>query len=164
MRITESQLRRIIREALSTVRYRHSQGWIDPNGDYHYDPDLSDHGEWAIRWLSENGMADRIIDGVRAVADLDAGVNSIAAIPDDLEYVVSDVATGILQGMGWGKVINAYTLAVKRPRRAVIERWLELGMEAGVEEREPFTVYMDDDILVKGDMYEVEDYARRLRG
>jgi len=52
MRITEAQLGRLIREALTPPNFRsptrHSSGWIDPKGEYHLDPGLPDHGEWAL--------------------------------------------------------------------------------------------------------------------
>ena len=173
MRITESQLRRIIREPISINPMSHSQGWIDPEGHYHYDPRLSDHGEWAMHKLLDLGMSEEMLDGIREEASryIQRG-DSELRMPDSddvkeihrsISWIVEDVAKDMLLRMGWGKVMNAYTIDVRLPSRTIIDRWLELGMDAGVDADDEFTVYSDDDILVSGDMEEIERFMKKLR-
>jgi len=45
MRITEGQLRRIIRDEITSDATDHAQGWIDPEGACRYDPRMPEHGE-----------------------------------------------------------------------------------------------------------------------
>jgi len=171
LRITEGHLRRIIREAISANRTRHSQGWIDPGGDYHYDPRVPDHGEWAFRKLLDLGESDAMLDGIRAsiMRSIRSGdsemqmpdTEDVREIHQSIPWLVEDVAKSMLLGMGWGAVSNAYTLAVRRPRRSVIETWISLGQDAGAEEKGPYTIYSGAGALVSGDVYEIEDFANR---
>ncbi len=61
MRITERQLRKIIREALSRKdcnEYSHSLAWIDPGGEIHaVKPDYFTHAHWADNsWIADSAL------------------------------------------------------------------------------------------------------------
>ena len=162
----------LLREVISSSRTSHSQGWIDPQGVHHLDPRMQDHGEWATDYLVKNGMERQIIEAIPAVSErmvargskpiLVPDTQDFSVIYDKVGWVIDDISTKILMGMGWGKVMNAYTLGMSKPSRTVIDSWLNLGMEAGVNPDASFSIYSRDDVIASGTMEDIENYMRRL--
>jgi hypothetical protein len=122
--VTEALLRRIIREALAPENFtsatRHSSGWIDPEGGYHFDPDLPDHGQSAIQLTSSDpDLMHKLQTKYKNLKQMEP-------------YQVEDAAHHILTSEGWAAVKNAYMLAVaKLPTPEMLKTWMEIGMESG---------------------------------
>ena len=173
MRITEGQLRRIIREEITSEVGSHSQGWIDPEGGYHYDPEMPDHGEWAAHKLVDLGMRNQLLDAIQSEVDrLGRYLSSpprmpptenIGVIYQAMSWIAGDVAKDMLLGLGWAAITNAYEISAPHPSRAIIDRWLDLGMEAEANPDGPFTIHGNNRVLVSGNMEEIEKFSRRLR-
>lgn len=179
MRIAEGQLRRIIRkhlldEAVTASHISHSQGWIDPDGEYHYDRARPDHGEWALHVLPGLGLQDAFIDKLGSARGGKYGLKlpQVPGYPDpeSIYYsgkvdqtLVSRVAAELLLGAGWGKVTNAFTLSVDLPSRRVLRSWLDLAIEAGADPDDPYyTIYSNNKQALRGTAYEVERLVSRL--
>lgn len=137
-------------------------GWIDPEGDYHYDPDFPDHSEWA---------------GMVAIPNIPGAIEELAqrieAPPgEDLEWLVYSSGSrgekeirNMLLERGWVKVSNAYTVEVWEPTRTILNSWLDLGMEADCDpEREFLVVGRGNKPLVRGDWHAIERYVKGLPG
>lgn len=172
MLITEKKLRRMVREMISSDRTSHSQGWIDPKGDYHHDPEGSEHGEWAAHKLVDFGMIDELLEKIEAEVNFRntyatrrmkvPNTDDIDVIYQSIPLATSEVARDMLLELGWGAVSNAYELSVKYPNRSIIERWIDLGMEAGADPDGTFKIWSGSKLLVSGNMEEVEKFSRRL--
>ena len=75
-RFDESLVRSLVRSILTEAvapnfasSTTHSAGWIDPHGQYHYDPQKRDHGEWAAWEVSRSPqMMDELIRQLEAKA------------------------------------------------------------------------------------------------
>jgi hypothetical protein len=75
---------------------------------------------------------------------------------------VRSIATKILLENGWAKVSNAYGIEVWKPTRAILETWMNLGMEAGSDPERYHNVYNSKSSIVEGDWNELEKFMRRL--
>jgi hypothetical protein len=179
MRIMEGRLRAIVRarlldEAVTASHTSHSQGWIDPDGEYHYDRARPDHGEWALHVLPGLDLQDTFIDRLGSARGGRYGLKlpQVPGYPDpeSIYYsgeidqsLVSRVASELLLGAGWGKVTNAFTLSVDLPSRRVLRSWLDLAIEAGADPDDPyFTIYSSSKQVLRGTAYEVQRLASRL--
>ena len=172
MRITEGQLRRIIREEITSDATDHSQGWIDPEGTYHYDPRMPEHGEWAAHKLVDLGMRYQLLDALRAEVERLGRylspprmprTENIEVVYREIPWIASDVAKDMLQELGWAAITNAYEISAPQPNRAIIDRWLDLGMEAGADPDGLFKIHGSSKLLASGNMEEIEKFSRRLR-
>ena len=177
MRITEAQLRRIIREALTPPNFRsptrHSSGWIDPAGEYHFDPKLPDHGEWALSRLLDLKMQDVLLDRTRAAVarsirngDTELQMpegDDIIAIHAATPWIVEDAAIKILLSMGWAKVSNAYTIQAQHLTPQILETWMNLGMESGADPEMEHTVWTGDQPRRLAGWDGIERLMRKIR-
>jgi len=211
-RFDESLVRNLVRSMLKesaapqnfASSVTHSAGWISPQGDYFYDPQKRDHGEWAAfqaekdpklmaafleelkketdplptpppRSPAEQAAYDakspmgKKMDDWRRQGGRPLEGKAIPPYRDMGELYYSDIQSEVrsaalraLLANGWGKVSNAYGIEVWKPSRSVIEKWLNLGMDAGSDPEMYHNIYDKNGSLAQGGWDQIERFMKRL--
>jgi hypothetical protein len=212
-RFDESLVRNLVRSMLkeSTVPQNfassvtHSAGWISPDGEYFFEPNRRDHGEWAAfqiekdpklmatflqelkketdpipppppRSPAEQAAYDAKSEMGKKMDDWRRqGGRKLDGKPippyknmgelyySDIQSEVRSAALRTLLSHNWGKVINAYGLEVSdNPLRIVIDKWMDLGAEAGSDPGNMHVIFSKDRRFVEGEWFDIDQFAKRF--